>query len=253
MGKELTLALVDDRAEDAQSLSRALQTYFAESAPTFTPRLRAFSSKADFLAAYEPGRFELIFLDIFLGDGTGMEIARTIRRSDPAAALIFLTTSPDFAVESYDVYAAGYLLKPLAQNRAGFRRTLTRVLKRFAPAAVFAATSMYRPVRVPYAEILYLDTSSTHRIGKSRNIMLHLVNGKACSIDLSFAEAWERLQGDARFVECSSHLVVNLEHVKKITDEGDFLMADGTQLPISRRKKKESEAAFFHFLLREGA
>ena len=48
---------------------------------------------------------------------TGMELAHAIREIDAAAKIIFLTSSPEFAVESYEVKASGYLLKPLQKEK----------------------------------------------------------------------------------------------------------------------------------------
>ena len=45
---------------------------------------------------------------------TGMEAAREIRSFDDAADIVFLTTSPGFAYESYGVRALEYLLKPIS-------------------------------------------------------------------------------------------------------------------------------------------
>ena len=47
---------------------------------------------------------------------TGMQLAREIRTFDHAADIIFLTTSSDFAVESYTVKATNYLMKPVSSN-----------------------------------------------------------------------------------------------------------------------------------------
>lgn len=43
----------------------------------------------------------------------GIELAKEIRSSDKAADIIFLTSSHEFAVESYTVKASNYLVKPV--------------------------------------------------------------------------------------------------------------------------------------------
>lgn len=57
--------------------------------------------------------FDLIFMDIFMDGMLGMEAARCLRRYAPHVSIVFLTTTPAYALESYDVYAYGYLVKPL--------------------------------------------------------------------------------------------------------------------------------------------
>ena len=48
---------------------------------------------------------------------SGMETARELRLTDSAVKIIFLTSSPEFALESYDVKAEGYLLKPVSYEK----------------------------------------------------------------------------------------------------------------------------------------
>lgn len=47
---------------------------------------------------------------------TGMETAKRVRKMDHDCRIIFITTSPEFAVESYDVSASFYLLKPIEKD-----------------------------------------------------------------------------------------------------------------------------------------
>ena len=59
----------------------------------------------------------ILFLDIYMDGMTGMEAARRIRRQSDNCILVFVTTSSDFAVESYDVGASYYLLKPFQPEK----------------------------------------------------------------------------------------------------------------------------------------
>ena len=47
----------------------------------------------------------------------GVEVAKEIRSFNPEAKIIFLTSSPEFAVESYSVNATDYILKPVKEDR----------------------------------------------------------------------------------------------------------------------------------------
>ena len=51
-------------------------------------------------------------MDIYMGTMTGMDAARKLRDAKDTAALIFITSSDAYAVESYDVQASYYLMKP---------------------------------------------------------------------------------------------------------------------------------------------
>mgnify|MGYP002226222700 CR=1 FL=1 len=45
-----------------------------------------------------------------------MDAARELRQRDKSVKIIFLTSSPEFALESYEVKAQGYVLKPIAYD-----------------------------------------------------------------------------------------------------------------------------------------
>lgn len=253
---ELHLAIVEDRPADAAALADALRTYFTTHHPELAPVLETFATQEAFHTAYVADDYDAIFLDIFLDDGTGMDLARALRGAGDETPLVFITTSPDFAVTSYEVYASGYLLKPVTATSESFQRFMQRFVPRLLAGlsrpAILVATSQYRPVRLPFDSILYIDTSSPHRIGRARNTMLYLKNGQSCSLDLSFAEVRDRVSWDKRFLECTSRLLVNLQYVAALTSDNDFRLKNGQLIPISRRRQKESEAAYFEYLLHKG-
>ena len=74
----------------------------------------AYQSPLELLADMEKGlRFDILFLDVLMPGQTGIEAAREIREFDTAVKIIFLTSSAEFAVESYTVGAYFYQLKPI--------------------------------------------------------------------------------------------------------------------------------------------
>lgn len=60
---------------------------------------------------------DVILLDIMMPLLNGMDAARELREHNLISKIIFLTTSPEFAIESYDVDASGYLLKPVDRKK----------------------------------------------------------------------------------------------------------------------------------------
>lgn len=67
--------------------------------------------------SYQKSKVDVIFLDIMMPLLNGMDAAREIRKTDQVVKIIFLTSSPEFALESYDVKASGYLIKPTNYER----------------------------------------------------------------------------------------------------------------------------------------
>ena len=77
-------------------------------------RYAAFQSPLELLAEIEKGmRFDILFLDVIMPGENGIEVAREIRKFDTNVKIVFLTSSEEFAVQSYTVGAYFYQLKPI--------------------------------------------------------------------------------------------------------------------------------------------
>lgn len=76
--------------------------------------LAPYTKPVELLADIEAGvRFDVLFLDVLMPGINGINAAREIRRYDTAVQIIFVTSSSEFAVQSYVVGAYYYQLKPI--------------------------------------------------------------------------------------------------------------------------------------------
>lgn len=97
----LKIAIVDDLKLDAEQLSHLILSYMKEHRiPTAAPEI--FPNGETFLASFTVGSFDIVFLDIYMDGLSGMETAQKLRALDASCRIVFVTTSPDFAVDSYD-------------------------------------------------------------------------------------------------------------------------------------------------------
>lgn len=120
----MIIAIVDDTADDRNTLQTMLGRYFTELGRDF--KADVYSSAEEFFKSYGPGTYSLIFFDIYMGGMNGMEAALRVRRIDGDCRLIFFSSSRDYAVDSYKVQAAYYLMKPL--NYSELQNALNRIL-----------------------------------------------------------------------------------------------------------------------------
>ena len=76
-----------------------------------------FQSPLELIHEIERGRrFDILLMDVLMPGENGMEAAKEIRRYDTAVRIIFLTSSQEFAVDSYKVGAFFYQLKPILEE-----------------------------------------------------------------------------------------------------------------------------------------
>jgi DNA-binding LytR/AlgR family response regulator len=99
--------------DDEPLAIKVLEKYFSA-----VPDLELSASFCDPLEALEAWRgdpTEVLFLDIQMPDLDGMSLAKLIRPKP--LAVVFTTAHPEFAVESYELPATDYLLKPFSLPR----------------------------------------------------------------------------------------------------------------------------------------
>ena len=106
------IAVCDDQIEELETLASLLHLWQAERQKVL--RFKMFRSAAELLDAARNEAFTLYLLDVMMPGTDGLEAAREIRSFDDAVGIVFLTSSPNFAYESYSVRALDYLLKPIS-------------------------------------------------------------------------------------------------------------------------------------------
>ena len=227
----MRVAFVDD---DPNEL-KILHTYFNDLTDPSTISIDDFSSGEEFLSRFTAGLYDLVVLDIFMGDLTGVDVARKIRETDHNVRLVFCTTSNDFASESYEVAACYYLHKPYTEAN------VESMLDRLNLEELERTRSLSLPdgQSVLLRDIIYADYTS-HRM------VFHCKKGGDIVSRLSFAEVEPKLCAYPYFYSSSRGIILNFYEVIMRKDD-IFIMSNGSYLPISRRKAKNVISAYSSF------
>lgn len=232
----MNIAILDDSREDLLSIQTAISSYYESK--NIRADIRLFSSAESFFRKYNPGSYDLIILDIYMGNMTGMDAARKLREAQDPAALIFITSSDSFAVESYDVQASYYLLKPFDPEK--LQKILSSIQIRQAQKSRYIELVSDRtPVKIPVRSILYADTY--------RNaVQIHTDAGIIRSY-ITFQKFEELLEGMKCFLSCYRGCIVNMDHIEASTDEG-FLMDNQELVMIRKRGSNAIKKAYLEYL-----
>lgn len=192
-------------------------------------QIKSFYSGKELFCNYISGSFDVIFMDIFMNQENGVDCALKLRELDEHVNLIFLTTSSEFGVKSYDVRAADYIVKPATLEK------LTRALHyckmtELQNEPTITVTTRYQPLEIVLDRILYADY-------QDRTACVHL-NDCLVTVCGPFMELAEQLTAYPQFMPCFKGIVVNLKEVQEIC--GDCLiLKNGEKLPVSRRLKRQ--------------
>ncbi|PKM48557.1 MAG: DNA-binding response regulator, partial [Firmicutes bacterium HGW-Firmicutes-6] len=109
------IAVCEDEQEHQDKISVFLKKYSATNCCDF--EISYFSTAADFWEHYQPGSFNIVFLDIYLENDNGIEIGKKLRTLGEDCQLVFITSSKDFAIEGFELKAQHYIIKPIAEEK----------------------------------------------------------------------------------------------------------------------------------------
>ena len=227
MRKIYKIAIVEDETIWQNALIKMLRAFEKENDVTLQENL--FTSIEDFLIGYKE-RYDLVFMDIELPGMNGMDGARRLREIDPVVTLIFITNMAQFAVQGYEVSALDYLVKPVAyQNFAiKMRRALDTIGKMDCKrVVVYGKTEMHS---MSIHEFLYVEVQGHH-------LLFHKTNGEVIDACGALSDLEEQLGGFG-FSRCNTCYLLNMKYITKVYAL-NVLLSDGTELQISRRRKKE--------------
>ena len=222
----MKIAVIDNSSEDRDLCVDKIHHFFLNQAYPY--EIHAFSSGNDFLTT-DLNSWDIIFTGILMPDLDGMTLARTLREKSIHSLIVFVTSSREHAIESYDVHAFSYLLKPLDQEKLNNVLILSQEL--LPPQNYYIEVKEGRiHVRIFIKDILYTDYYNHY-------IQIHTLH-RTIKTYMSFSDFSALLLKYDRFISPYRNCIVNMDQVAQLCDEG-FIMRDQVQIPINRTKKSE--------------
>lgn len=218
---KLSVAICDDEPIQIQYVSSAVQTWAA--ANTHLCKISSFPSAEAFLFEYSENKaFDVLLLDIEMGNIDGITLAKKIREQNHAIQIIFVTGYPNFIAEGYEVSALHYLIKPVSKEKIGevMNRAAENIERQ--PERISFMTGG-NPIFMDKYDILFAEAAA-------HNIVLHTVKGNY-TLRMGIGEA-EHLLGDG-FFRCGRSFIVSLEHIARIT-KTTITLDDKTEVPLGK-------------------
>lgn len=220
----LRCLLVDD-----EPLALRLLADFVSRVP-FLTLVGTARSALDALSILQAEPVDLLFLDIQMPDLTGTEFVRSLR---PEAMVIFTTAYQQYAVESYELAAVDYLVKPIpferflrAAHRAQEQHSATQAAA--LPASLQPATPTpaaaddylfvkvdYHTLRLDLADIRYLE-------GLKDYVKIHAAANRPL-LTLNSLRAFEERLPATEFVRVHRSYIVALRHIDSIRSNRIYL------------------------------
>ena len=232
----IRIAVCDDMVDILTQTRAVLLQWPNKSQPS---HLETFFDGDSLLRAHAESPFDIILLDVVMPGLSGRETARQLRASDSTVKIVFLTSSAEFAVESYTVKADNYLLKP--PEPARLYRCLEELCQDIRDRArcltIRTSNALHR---ILFQDIEYVES-------QNKQVLLYLSNGSSLRTATPLYALEPQLQPADGFFKCHRSYIVNFHRIETYSQK-EIVMRSGCRIPISRGCNKEFETAYFAFL-----
>ncbi len=181
---------------------------------------------------------DLILSDIQMPDLSGLDFFKSLQNKP---LIIFTTAYKEYALESYELEAVDYLLKPIPFSR--FVQAINKVsermnLKRNISSAASTETSKpekdyfmvkadYKLYRIDYASLIYIE-------GQSEYVTFHMKDKKRITAYYSLKKLEEELPSD-QFIRVHKSYIVSIANIEAV--EGNMVLINGQRLSIGKNYK----------------
>lgn len=229
----MRIAVCDDSVSDLALVSELLEDCLSERA--ITCDIHRYADGTELLCDVEEEmHFDIVFLDIYMEHMLGINVARKLRNMGYRGEIVFLTASSEYAVDSYEVEACGYLLKPHSYQK--LCDVMERVLKKFS-GNTYPVTRRAQVYHLPYEDILFIESNNS-------KCVIHCTNGEEYVVYKQLGEIEEELD-NKRFLRSHRSYLVNMDYIRQADKQ--FVLTSGDIVLIRQKSLKEIRDAYLAY------
>lgn len=233
----MLIDICDDSSLDRDIIADFLSNYFSEKGIEY--RINIYENGSNLIYDIQDGALpDIIFLDIYLENGEmGIEVARKLRQNNYCGSIVFLTASADFAIDSYDVEASGYLLKPHSYEKlcGVMDRIVKNITVDFKSYNISVRGGI---VRIPRKNITYVESNNSKCI-------VHTSKNEEYTVYKRLSEIEQELN-DRCFLRCHQSFLVNMDYILRADKE--FTLTNGDTVSIRQRSLKMMKKMYLDYL-----
>ncbi|MBV7276145.1 response regulator transcription factor [Clostridium sp. PL3] len=240
----MKIAICDDDEQELIHINQHLDEYFNCGFSKDKIKVSRFQSSMQLLDLIEKGKhFDVFLLDVIMPDINGIDLATEIRSKDQVAKIIFLTSTSEFAVESYSVDAFNYLLKPIQKDKlfTVLEKVCNDIYSDLKPYILLKTKISLSKVFLHH--LVYVEVSG-------RTVYFNQINGATLEITSTISQIETVLLINKHFIKPHRSYIVNLDYVKNLSQDG-ITTTNDVFIPISRNVYKNVKQAYINHSFHE--
>ncbi len=240
MSHKITCVIVDDEPDAAELLSFNLGRLYQDIAVE-----GIYFSWRDALNALRQQQPDILFLDISLPEKNGIDMLQLL--PEIKCEIIFTTAYAEYALEAFQFFAIGYLLKPLTDKplTTVVDKAIERIMEKKGLVPEADSFRSHPKIGIPNRkgidyvnvnDILYLESASGYtRIALDGSELLSSHN----------LGTFKKLLESSFFYLVHRSYIINLNYIVRYQSEGYVVMSDKKEIPVSKNLRDDFLAHFF--------
>lgn len=235
----ISIAICDDCYSDRKTLMEKITGYFHDKGEECVIELH--ETGRTLLESTRKKEFDLLLLDIVLGDMNGINLAEKIRTVNSGVGIVFISSSREFALEGYSVRAFAYLLKPLDENQ--LYSVLDKYLKQYtrADVGVIQVRTEGVNVDVPLGKLIYVESND-------KRLTFHMSDETQIETYGKLDEYSVKLSGFDNFLRCHKSYLINMDYVEGVKGNG-FLLKNEKVIPIPKDGASFKKKIYYDYVM----
>lgn len=233
------IAVCDDSIDELSNMVQLIDLY--RTSKHLNCEHAVFPNGFELISALEKEkRFDIYCLDIMMPGFSGIDVAKEIRTFDKTAPILFLTSSPEFALESYSVKAINYILKPISKEKLFL--TFDDLLEQMKSEKVEDAVIVKSNEGIQ--KILISNLVFAEVIGRS--VFYHMRSGKVIECIEAFSSVCDNLLRYGCFIKPHRSYLVNMQYVDTIENH-QITLQTLSAVPVAQGKAKQVKTQYLNY------
>ena len=233
----LKIAVCDDSRELLEKVEKDLHEY--ENVRNTPVTVHTYTNAVDLLDGLKKTDYDILILDIIMPGFTGMQAAHEIRKFNEEIKIIFLTSSQEFAIESYSVGAYYYLLKPVLNEKlfSVLDKVVSEITSKQESCVIYTHMGI---VNIPFAKIECLEVYNKH-------LVFHLSDGSTKETRGALTDYENVFLERKEFLKIHRSYILNMDYIHSI-EAGEIATYSGKKFPVSRLLAKDIKERYMNYM-----
>ena len=233
----LKIAVCDDSRELLEKVEKDLHEY--ESVRSTPVTVHTYTNAVDLLDGLKKTDYDILILDIIMPGFTGMQAAHEIRKFNEEIKIIFLTSSKEFAIESYSVGAYYYLLKPVLNEKlfSVLDKVVSEITSKQESCVIYTHMGI---VNIPFAKIECIEVYNKH-------LDFHLSDGSTKETRGALTDYENVFLERKEFLKIHRSYILNMDYIHSI-EAGEIATYGGKKFPVSRLLAKDIKERYMNYM-----